>query len=425
MAKSLVNTIVANIKRRADYNITDSDLDSLIIDSLNDNIQLLANILWDNNLTEDITNSNTLRTVPLQSWVDPTLAILTGNCTAFTAIAGDTIRVIIDGTTQNVVLTGSTSIIDVATAINTAFGVSVASVDVNGYLCISSQTAGSTSAVTVSNVVGTPATRLFNNTTILTGNINTYTPVAGDSMTVIIDSVAYVQAMAGLTTIALIAAAINTTVGSTVADVSSGGYLRIRSLTSGATANVSVMNTVGGGTPVNRLFAAQPTLQQLAVLDIDELLEASERTYKYSLQIIPYAQLIEMYPDPTAITAAVPDYVARWDNRLYFAPTPNQAILIYLDYQKHISNVALGGTMPFDQSLDSILISSTRADITEWLDPSNVGAVQLARAKAKDLIQQLIIDCAKNVRMNRQCTSRRNTIPYFSPRKVMTPAISS
>jgi hypothetical protein len=355
--KSLVNTIVTNIKRRADYNITDSDLDALIIDSLNDNIQLLANILWDNNMTEDITANSTIRTVPLQSWVDPTLAALTGNATAFTAIAADAITVTIDGVAQNVVLTGSTSIIDVATAINTAFGATVASVDVNGYLNITSQAAGATSAVTVVNLVGTPATRLFNNVTILTGNINTFTPVAGDSITVVIDSLAYVQAMAGLTTIALIAAAINATVGTTVADASSGGYLRIRSLSTGAGANVSVMNTAGGGTPRNRLFAAQPSYSQVAVLDIDELLEASERTFKYSLQTIPYAQLIEMYPDPTSITAQVPDYIARWDNRLYFAPTPNQATLIYLDYQKHIANVALGGTMPFDSALDSILIS--------------------------------------------------------------------
>ena len=70
VAKSTVSSILTKVKRRADYNIMDSSLDSLIIDMLNDAIKRVRQKLLDRGLFDDISASTTLTTVADQAYVD-------------------------------------------------------------------------------------------------------------------------------------------------------------------------------------------------------------------------------------------------------------------------------------------------------------------------------------------------------------------
>jgi len=69
MAKSTVDNIVTKIKRRVDYDISDDDLDTLIIDMMNDNLRIIRQWLFNRHLWKEISASTTLATIALQEYV--------------------------------------------------------------------------------------------------------------------------------------------------------------------------------------------------------------------------------------------------------------------------------------------------------------------------------------------------------------------
>jgi len=251
----------------------------------------------------------------------------------------------------------------------------------------------------------------------IVGNTTTFTGVAGDAVTVTIDGVAFAGiSLAACTTITLVAAAIQSAAGFTgTASVNGLGFLQIVSPTSGATSSVVIAQTAG--TPLARLFASSADWSQSAIIDLDEILMMSERTYKFALLGMNYQDFIAMYPDPDSIRAVVPDIFARWYNRIYFGPTPNAYSLMYMDYIFDITEVASGDTLPFDNTYDPLLIAFCKAELMEWLDSTNSTGITVAQLKVQNLKDNLIIKASRNVKMNRQTQSRRNVIPYFSPRK--------
>lgn len=327
MAKTAVDTIVQKILRRGDYVVSggDTDLNTLIIDALNDALKRIKQWCYDYELYEDISKQMTFKTDYNQAWTDITNAKIVGNSTAFTAVAADVITVKIDASAPvAVTLTGAATIADVVTAINAALSLIVASANGLGFLQITSPTSGAASVVTVAQTAGTP---------------------------------------------------------------------------------------------LARLFASSADWTQSAITDLDEILMMSERTYKFALLNLPYSDFIAMYPDPDSIRAVVPDVFARWYNRIYFGPTPNAYSLMYLDYIFDVVEVASGGTLPFDNEYDPLIIAMCKLELMEWLDSTNAVGIAAAKTKVEELKKDAITGAAKNVKLNRQTSSRRNMIPYFSPRK--------
>ena len=327
MAKTLVDTLVQKVLRRGDYVVSggDTDLNTLIIDAINDSLKRIKQLCYDYELYQDISKQVTFKTIYNQAWIDITNAFIVGNSTTFTGIAGDKLTVTIDG--------------------------------------VSSTTADLVTA----------------------------------------------------TTVALVASAINTACSATVATVNGLGYLQITSPTSGTTSSVIIANS--SGTPCARLFATSADQSQSAITDLDEILVISERTYKFALMNMEYSDFAAMYPDPDSIRAVVPDIYARWYNRIYFGPTPNANSLLYMDYLFDVTEVVSGNTLPFDNEYDPLIIAMAKVELMEWLDSTNATGIALAKAKVTELRDDLIVKAAKNVKMNRQTSSRRNMIPYFSPRK--------
>jgi len=250
----------------------------------------------------------------------------------------------------------------------------------------------------------------------ITGDATTFTPVAGDTINVTIDGTTTNVALAGCTTIALVVAAINTAVGSTVASTTTDGYLKLTSLVTTAASSVTIAN--GVGTPADRLFVSA-LKTRTGISDLDEILMISERTFKFSVQMIAYQDLIERYPDPLSITAKVADVCARWNDLIYFGPTPNTAQTYYMDYIRAIHDVLLTDNSPYDDIYDPVVIAMAKYEIVKWLDPSNVASITGAKSDRDEAIKTFIVDAGRNIRENRQTNSRRNTIPYFSPRKVI------
>jgi hypothetical protein len=161
MAKTTVSQIITDIKTLGDYNITDTSLDTLVLKCLNYAFRNVRNWMCQFGIWEGVTTTASFKTIANQNYVDLTKAHIVGDATTFTPVALDSITVTIDGTGYTVLMAGCTTITLVASAINVAVGSTVASVDDNGYLMITSPTTGTTSSVTIANLVGTPATRLF------------------------------------------------------------------------------------------------------------------------------------------------------------------------------------------------------------------------------------------------------------------------
>jgi len=70
VAKSSISSLITKIKRRADYNITDTGTDNLIVDMLNDAIKRVRQKLLDIGMFDDISASTTLTTVADTAYVD-------------------------------------------------------------------------------------------------------------------------------------------------------------------------------------------------------------------------------------------------------------------------------------------------------------------------------------------------------------------
>lgn len=162
--KTLASAMITRIKRQLDYNITDTSLDNLVVDKINNNLKLIKVWLTDEGLYRECSKSTSFKTIEDQSYIDLTQARIVGDTATFTAVAGDAITVTIDGTDYTTgALTGAVLVATVVTAINLATAAigDVAAESDDSYLVITSPTAGSTSSVTISDNAGTGAARLF------------------------------------------------------------------------------------------------------------------------------------------------------------------------------------------------------------------------------------------------------------------------
>ncbi len=144
---------------------------------------------------------------------------------------------------------------------------------------------------------------------------------------------------------------------------------------------------------------------QLAALD--QILIQSERTNDRTIQLIPFTDYRKAFTDPTASSASTPDVAARHFNRIYFGPTPSQALTIIFDYIKFFTDVSAGGTMPFDDKYDPIVINKVAAAIKGDLlkDFQTSDRFEL---KGEALINRLIVGATRNFGMNREVSSRRS-----------------
>lgn len=155
-------------------------------------------------------------------------------------------------------------------------------------------------------------------------------------------------------------------------------------------------------------------------VDFDQQVVLTERTNDSPIQIVSFKSYRERYPDPTANKSATPDVAAFFANRLYLGPTPSGVIALYLDYVKVLTKLVAGGTLPFEDKYDEVVIVLVMENLVKWLDRSNRQAVITAREDVAIAKNELIVGAAKNLGQNNQSQSRRSERPYFAPRKVIT-----
>lgn len=331
MAKTTITNIIAKIKRRSDYNITDSDLDTLILDAINDVVKLMKQMFYEYQLFENITAQTTFYSRYLEHSIDLRQAYISGDGTTFTGAAGMKIKVSVDGTDyDNIDVSACTDIDDVVTAIEAI--IAGVAANTNSVLTLTSKVLTSASSVTIAE---------------------------------------------------------------------------------GSAGTVDCVDQLF----TNDYYPRTST----GISDLDEIFTIQERTFKYALQVIPYDSLIELYPDPLSIKAQVPDFYARFNNLLFLGPTPSASICFYIDYVKALSDLTSSDSLPYDQIFDPLVISWAKLMLLQWLDSSNVSLITIAKSEVEDMKKQLITQASRNVKMNRQVQSRRNLIPYFSPRKVTGP----
>ena len=253
----------------------------------------------------------------------------------------------------------------------------------------------------------------------IVGDTATFAAVANDKITVTIDGTAYTTAILdGAVLVATVVTAINlaTLAVGDVASESDDGYLVITSLTSGASSSVTIAN--GAGTPTSRLFTVAAERTQTALYDVDEIISLTDRTNDSVIEQVSYDELKDMYPDPTAAYTTTPDRFARFVDRLYFGPTPNDNILIYLDYIFQVTEVAEGDTLPFNDKYDSLIIALGVKGVAEFLEPANTNRISAANRNVEFWTKQLILSASRNIGMARGTASRKPEVPYFAPRKV-------
>ncbi|HEC64910.1 MAG TPA: hypothetical protein ENI23_06445 [bacterium] len=152
--------------------------------------------------------------------------------------------------------------------------------------------------------------------------------------------------------------------------------------------------------------------------DADIHIKVTERTNDGNITIIPYNEFISIYVDPTANKSATPDQCAFFDGKVFFGPTPNQAISIFVDYAGIPADVIAGETLPFKTKYDPILVAMGVKGLVAWLDSKNASGILTAGVEVTRL-KNLLIKFATKDNSNRQTQSRRPSIPFFAPRKVI------
>ena len=323
MSKTTATIFIANVKGGPiDYDITDSDLDDIIIRQINKALPRIKNFLKQRGYTQDVTALSTFKTIAGQDFVDILRAHIVGDKTTFTGVASDKIDVTIDATT--------TSDIDIAAS----------------------------------------------------------------------------------TTIALVVAAINSAVGSTVASEDDNGFLQIQSATSGATSVATIADDGASSGAVDRLFSVSAERTQSAITDLDSITKLTERVNNTSITIKDIAWLRTFQPDPDSSSGNIPDFAARSENRIYFANTPSQAILIYMNYFKLIVKITSSDTLPFDDMFDPLLEAMVNLNLTRLLDATNAVSIADYKQEIKDVKKDLIIGEGYVVR---QAASRNNLVDSISP----------
>lgn len=251
----------------------------------------------------------------------------------------------------------------------------------------------------------------------IVGNAATFTPVALDAISVTIDGTAYPVLMAGCTTIALVVAAINAAVGSTVASASTDTYLTITSPTTGSTSSVTIADTVG--TATTRLFTVSAERTRTSISDLDEVIAITERVNGTPINIISFKDFLDRYPDPSDSSSDVPDEVAFANNRIYSGPTPASDPTVYIDYLKLIADLTAGDSLPFESKYDPLVLAWAREELAMWLDSKDAVSIASAKSVRQEWENKLIISASNNMSMDRQAKSRREeSYPNINPRMV-------
>src|SRR3990167_2786579 len=70
MSATTISDLITRIKRKADYNISDGDLDNLIIDEINDALKVIKQWLMDAGLYKEVGKQDSFSTVANQNYVD-------------------------------------------------------------------------------------------------------------------------------------------------------------------------------------------------------------------------------------------------------------------------------------------------------------------------------------------------------------------
>lgn len=152
-------------------------------------------------------------------------------------------------------------------------------------------------------------------------------------------------------------------------------------------------------------------------IDFDQAIKLSERTNDNPITIIPYTDFVEIYTNPDSNKSEVPDVAAFFNNRLYLGPTPSGIITLYLDYVKLIVKLVAGGTLPYEDKYDEMVIAIVMEYLVKWLDRGNRASILTAKEDTLTVKHDLIVGASKNVGTVRQVKSRRQDVPYFAPRK--------
>jgi len=159
MDNTTVAALIASGKIRYDYDITDDDLDVLLLDCINDGVILIRQWLMDAGLQSAIGKTGSFVVLAGDESADIRLSMIVGDATTFTGVAGDTIDVTIDGTAYaDIDISAATTIALVVAAINSATGGTQASADDNGNLVITSTTTDGTGTVVIADGTSTVTT---------------------------------------------------------------------------------------------------------------------------------------------------------------------------------------------------------------------------------------------------------------------------
>jgi len=159
MDNTTVAAIISSGKIRFDYNITDTDLDTLLLDTINDGVILVRQWLMDAGLRAEIGKTGSFVVLAGDESADIRHSKIIGDSTTFTGVTGDTIDVTIDGTAYaDIDIAAATTIALVVAAINTATAGTEASADDNGNLVITSTTTDGTGTVVIADGTSTTTT---------------------------------------------------------------------------------------------------------------------------------------------------------------------------------------------------------------------------------------------------------------------------
>lgn len=155
-------------------------------------------------------------------------------------------------------------------------------------------------------------------------------------------------------------------------------------------------------------------------VDFDQHIQLTERTNDSPIELIPFAEYRQRFPDPTVNKSQTPDVAAFFSNRLYLGPTPSGVISIFLDYIALTTILTSGSTLPYEHKYNALVVAGATEYLVKWLDRGNQAAIASAEKDTLKIKHQLITAAAKNIGMNQQVHSRREGVPYFSPRRVIT-----
>lgn len=154
-------------------------------------------------------------------------------------------------------------------------------------------------------------------------------------------------------------------------------------------------------------------------IDFDQNIKLTERTNDSPIEIIPFAEYRELFPDPTADSTETPDVAAFFANRLYLGPTPSGIITLYLDYIKLVTKLVAGGTIPYEDKYDEVIYAFAAVKLTQWQNRKDRQAIADAKDDLKNARHDLITGASKHIGTNQQTQSRRNGSSFFAPRRVV------